>query len=195
MIAKATDHPDVRFIPFSQEELVFILTPEHPLAKKKTVSFTDLAKEPIIMKETGSGTRNLVNGLFEKKGISPNILMETSNTEFIKQLVQRGDGVSFVVREAVTTELQEGKMATVPVEGKKIYLDSAIQVTYFPRESLKKLAVQYFKYGRGRCYTTLKHRRITSLRQIGPILLVIILLFCMILSFKEPLFLGIRAAP
>ena len=75
--------------------------------------------------------------------------------------------------------------------GKKIYLDSAIQVTYFPRESLKKLAVQYFKYGRGRCYTTLKHRRITSLRQIGPILLVIIFLFCMILSFKEPLFLGI----
>ncbi|MFC1580982.1 LysR substrate-binding domain-containing protein [Thermodesulfobacteriota bacterium] len=126
VIAKAIDHPDVHFIPFSQEELVFILSPEHPLAKKETVSFKDLKNEPIIMKEIGSGTRKLVNGLFEKKGISPNILMETSNTEFIKQLVQRGDGLSFVVREAVAAELQEGRLVTVPIEGKKIYLDVCI---------------------------------------------------------------------
>ena len=37
--------------------------------------------------------------------------METSNTEFIKQLVQRGEGVSFVVREAVAAELKEKKLA------------------------------------------------------------------------------------
>ena len=55
VIAKAIDHPDVHFIPFSQEELVFILSPEHPLAVKKTVSFKDLENEPIIMKEIGSG--------------------------------------------------------------------------------------------------------------------------------------------
>ncbi|MBW1774474.1 MAG: LysR family transcriptional regulator [Deltaproteobacteria bacterium] len=126
VIAKAVDHPDVHFIPFSQEELVFILSPEHPLAVKKTVSFKDLKNEPIIMKEIGSGTRKLVDGLFEKNGIIPSILMETSNTEFIKQLVQRGDGLSFVVREAVARELQEGKLATVPIEGKKIYLDVSI---------------------------------------------------------------------
>lgn len=126
VIAKAVDHPDVHFIPFSQEELVFILSPEHPLAVKKTVSLKDLKNEPIIMKEIGSGTRKLVNGLFEKSGIIPSILMETSNTEFIKQLVQRGDGLSFVVREAVATELAEGKLATVPIEGKKIYLDVSI---------------------------------------------------------------------
>jgi DNA-binding transcriptional LysR family regulator len=78
------------------------------------------------MKERGSGTRKLVNELFSKKGLTPNILMETSNTEFIKQLVQRGDGISFVVREAVTTELQEGKLATVPIRGSKVYLDVSI---------------------------------------------------------------------
>ncbi len=138
VIAKAADHPDVRFIPFSQEELVFILSPKHPLATKKTVSLRELADEPIIMKETGSGTRKLVNGLFEKRGISPNILMETSNTEFIKQLVQRGDGVSFVVREAVATEIQEGKLATVPIEKKKIYLD--VSIAYLKDQRLSPAA-------------------------------------------------------
>jgi len=72
---------------------------------------------------------------------------------------------------------------------KKIYLDSSIKVYYFPRDTLIKLAVQYFKYGRGRYYTTLKHRKITSFRQIGPVLLVIGLFFSIILSFWNPLFL------
>ena len=73
--------------------------------------------------------------------------------------------------------------------GKKIYLDSAIKVIYFPRESLKKLLIQYFKYGRGRCYTILKQRKITSLRQLGPIGLISVLFLSIILSFFWPLFL------
>jgi len=73
--------------------------------------------------------------------------------------------------------------------GKKIYLDSSIKVIYFPRESLKKLAMQYFKYGRGRCYTTLKHRKITSLRQLGPFGLVMGLFLSLTLSFFWPLLL------
>ena len=67
--------------------------------------------------------------------------------------------------------------------GKKIYLDSSIKVTYFPRESLKGLALQYYKYGRGRCHTTLKHKKITSFRQIGPVILVIGLFLSIVLSF------------
>ena len=73
--------------------------------------------------------------------------------------------------------------------GGKVYLDSSIQVIYFPRESLKELGRQYFHYGRGRCYTTLKHRKITSYRQIAPVLLVIGLFLSILLSFFQPAFL------
>ena len=73
--------------------------------------------------------------------------------------------------------------------GKKIYLDNSIKVIYFPRESLKKLALQYFRYGRGRSYVTLKHRKITSLRQLGPVGLVVGLFLSIILSFFWPLLL------
>jgi DNA-binding transcriptional LysR family regulator len=126
IIAKAEDTPDVAFIPFSHEELVPILATGHRLTRKKSISLKDLADEPIIMKETGSGTRKLVNELFAEYNCTPNVLMETSNTEFIKQLVQRGDGVSFVVREAVAVELQEKKLATVPIKGQQIFLDVSI---------------------------------------------------------------------
>jgi DNA-binding transcriptional LysR family regulator len=126
IIAKADDHPDVFFAPFSQEELVILVSPDHPLAERGTVLFRELAKEPIIMKDTGSGTRKVVNELFDRYGLTPDVLMETSNSEFIKQLVQRGEGISFLVREAVAQELREGTLATVAIRGHKIFLDVSI---------------------------------------------------------------------
>jgi len=126
VIAKAVDHPDIQFFPFSKEEMAFIVAPDHPLTQKKAVSFKELDQEPFIMKEKGSGTRKIVEGLFEKENSEPNALMETSNTEFIKQLVQRGEGVSLLVREAVAAELAEKKLAEVQISGGKVFLDVSI---------------------------------------------------------------------
>lgn len=134
IIAKAQDHPDVCFSPFSMEEVVLIAAPDHPLAAKRAVPFDQVAKEPIIMKEVGSGTRRLVTQLFERHGCAPDILMETSNTEFIKQLVQRGDGVSFLVKQSVVVELEEGRLATITLEGARIFLD--VSIAYLKNQHL-----------------------------------------------------------
>jgi len=71
--------------------------------------------------------------------------------------------------------------------GKKIYLDSSIKVKYYPRNTLRDLARQYFRYGRGRCYTTLKHKKITSFRQVLPVLLILCLLASIGLSLWNPI--------
>jgi DNA-binding transcriptional LysR family regulator len=126
IIAKVEDDPHVNFIPFSHEEMLLILPPDHPLAKQRSISLNDLTEEPTIMKEKGSGTRKLVNELFAENGLIPNTLLETSNTELIKSLVQRGEGISFVVREAVAAELQEKQLATTSIEGQQIFLDVSI---------------------------------------------------------------------
>ncbi|NNG09410.1 MAG: LysR family transcriptional regulator [Arenibacter sp.] len=134
VIAKAEENPQVNFFPFSREEMAVIVAPDHQLARKKTVTFARLAREPFIMKEKGSGTRKLVEQLFRQDACEPNILMETSNTEFIKQLVQRGEGVSFVVREAVAVELGEKKLTAVPLKGPKVYLD--VRIAYLKDQVL-----------------------------------------------------------
>jgi DNA-binding transcriptional LysR family regulator len=126
VIAKAKDLPGVTFSPFSKEEMAVIVAPGHHLTRKKSVSFKELAAEPFIMKENGSGTRKLVEQAFANANCEPDILMETSNTEFIKQLVQRGDGISMVVKEAVALELREKKLAQVPLKNPQKYLDVSI---------------------------------------------------------------------
>jgi DNA-binding transcriptional LysR family regulator len=116
VIARTEDNPEIHFFPFSQEE------------------FQELSAEPFIMKEKGSGTRKLVEELFEAEQCTPDTLMETSNTEFIKQLVQRGEGVSFVVREAVAAELKEKKLIAVPLKGPTVYLD--VNIAYLKDQVL-----------------------------------------------------------
>ncbi len=126
IIAKAADHPDVTFLPFSREDLVLLLPPGHRLANKGRIHFEQLAQEPIIMKDPGSGTRKLIEELIARNACRPNILMETGDAEIIKLLVQHGEGVSFLVKEAAAVELQAKKLATVPLENGAIFLDVSI---------------------------------------------------------------------
>jgi len=134
IIAKAGNVPGIRLIPFSREEMAMIVAPSHPWARRGSISLKELAAEPFIMKEVGSGTRRLVDRLYKKKPFRPNILMETSSTEFIKQLVQRGDGVSILVKAAVATELKAKKLATVSLKGPVQYLD--VSIAYLKNQPL-----------------------------------------------------------
>ena len=108
VVANTKESADICFVSFSQEELILILPPDHLLAKKKAVSFKELTDEPIIMKETGSGTRRLVNELFAKNGYSPKVLMEMSDAEMIKLLVQHGEGISFLLCFLIPRPLAAG---------------------------------------------------------------------------------------
>jgi len=78
--------------------------------------------------------------------------------------------------------------------GRKIYLDGSMKVAYFPRSSFGRLFRQFFKYGQGRCYTTLKHRRFTSPRQVAPTLLVLGLVGGGVLAVFAPVALAFPAA-
>lgn len=143
IITQVKDIPEIEFIPFAEEEVISILNPDHPLAKEPCLSIEQCTQEPIIMRENGSGTRKFVNELFQSHNCTPNILVETANTEFIKQLVSRGDGISFLVKESVLNDLENKKLVTVPLMGPKIYID--VNIAYLKRQPLSLPAQAFLK--------------------------------------------------
>ncbi|MDW7760048.1 MAG: glycosyltransferase family 2 protein [Acidobacteriota bacterium] len=78
--------------------------------------------------------------------------------------------------------------------GKTVYLDHTLEVLYYPRESLRGLARQFFRYGRGRARTALKHRRLTSWRQAAAPLLLVGLGGSLVAAVLNPMFLLVPAA-
>ncbi len=143
VIAHIEDDPRIRIIPFCQEELVLILAANHPLGKKENLGVEALAREPLIMKETGSATRKIINDLFIGKKLVPNILMESGNTEFIKQVVQRGEGISFLVRSSVLSELNEKKLIERPIRGENLYL--TVNIAYLDGQELSRSAQAFLE--------------------------------------------------
>jgi succinoglycan biosynthesis protein ExoA len=72
---------------------------------------------------------------------------------------------------AITNEDAELNQRILAAGG-RVYLSRQIVVHYAPRDRLRALAVQYFRYGRGRARTLLKHRGLPTLRPVLPFLLV-----------------------
>lgn len=117
------NNPRIQFIPFSQEEIVIVLPVNHLLTRKKEVEFHDIVMEPVIMKGKGSATRKKIIELYKKHNAVPNIFMESNNTGFIIDLVERGEGISFLVKPAIDQKLKEGKLASCKIKGMEIFLD------------------------------------------------------------------------
>jgi len=101
------------------------------------------AREPVIMRETGSGTRETIDDFFKRQKCIPNIFLETANTEFIKQLVSQGYGISFLVKEAVIEDLKANRLATIPLQHEKVYL--AVNIAYLKKQPLGLTAQAFLK--------------------------------------------------
>jgi DNA-binding transcriptional LysR family regulator len=100
------DHPHVIIAPTA-----------HRLARKSRIKLADLAGETFLMREPGSGTRGLMEQLFEQAGVQPNIGMAMSSNETIKQAVIAGLGIAFISAHTVATELDERRLVTLDVAG------------------------------------------------------------------------------
>ena len=100
------DHPHVVIAPTS-----------HRLARKSRMALSSLADETFLTREPGSGTRSLMEQLFEREGFQPRIGMAMSSNETIKQAVIAGLGIAFISAHTVATELDERRLAILDVEG------------------------------------------------------------------------------
>lgn len=109
---------DYNYKIFSKEEFVVVCSPKNHLAGKSVV-LEDILNENIIIREQGSGTRNI----FETTLYQHNMkvegfknVTEIGNINVIKKLVQKNLGLTFIYKKAVQKELEEGILSQIYVE-------------------------------------------------------------------------------
>lgn len=96
---------------------IIVAPPDHPMAKRKKISFADVASETFLLREDGSGTRALMQRLFAKAGHNPNTGMEIGSNETIKQAVMAGLGIALLSAHTVGPELNEKRLVILEVDG------------------------------------------------------------------------------
>jgi DNA-binding transcriptional LysR family regulator len=97
------------------DEMVPILAPGHPLAKKPTVSLRELSRVPLISREQGSGTRDVIEAALAAQNIEIEPVMSLGSTESVKRAVAVGLGFAIVSRLTVELELAAQKLQVLHV--------------------------------------------------------------------------------
>ncbi|ASE42231.1 TPA: LysR family transcriptional regulator [Citrobacter braakii] len=100
--------------PWLEDELVVFAAPSSPLTKGP-VTLEQLAASPWILRERGSGTRELVDYLLLSHLPRFQMAMELGNSEAIKHAVRHGLGISCLSRRVIAEQLQAGTLSEVTV--------------------------------------------------------------------------------
>ena len=107
---------DLKSFPVLKDELVLIMHPDHPLAKRAAVTVEELGKESFVAHNVKTGSRQRVIEVFAQHRTPLNITLELATIETIKRFVQLKIGLGFVPRMCVAEELERGSLAAVPVQ-------------------------------------------------------------------------------
>ncbi len=119
LIEAPSHHPHLEAQVCCEDELVAICAPGHALAGQVIASPEQLAVQPYISREAGSGTREVVDDFFRRSGFNPddlNIVMELGSPEAIKGAVEAGLGIAIVSRATILKELKLGDLVAVPLK-------------------------------------------------------------------------------
>ncbi len=108
IVAYPANRPQLRSIPFREDDLVVICAPDHPFAQVDSISVKQLASQPFIAFQRDIPTRKVLGELFKQHGISVNVRNEFDNIELIKRAVEIGLGISIVPSTTINTEVQTG---------------------------------------------------------------------------------------
>lgn len=138
--------------PFIVEEIatdtmVVIAPNKKPWQNKKSLSVDDLLKEPLIMREKGSGSRQFVEHCLNDGGVdisSLNIVMELTNVDSIKAAVEAGHGISIMSQLALKKELHNQTLLAFDIPN--ISLKQKIYLAYKSERTQATVAKAFIKF-------------------------------------------------
>jgi len=114
IVAFPEKHRSIEIIPFAEERLVVVCSPEHPLAKRRDIEPSDLKGERFVAFEANVPTRRHIDRVLRGYRVQVDIAMEFDNNETLKRAVEVGAGLSILPTANVAREAASGYLAVVP---------------------------------------------------------------------------------
>lgn len=111
-------------------QLVLVAGAAHPLALRvargESISWRDLADQPVILREQGSSGRLAATERFALEGVTLLVAMESGSVDFIKRYVAEGKAVAFLWEPDIRAELKAGRLVRVPLVEGELELETSV---------------------------------------------------------------------
>lgn len=119
LVEAPVHHPDLVSEPVMEDELKLIVPAGHPLSYKERVQLNEVLTFPFVLREKGSGTRQVMEAELERLGIKPERLdtvMELGSTGAVKSAVEAGLGLTIISPSSIKHEQALGLLKAVDIE-------------------------------------------------------------------------------
>ena len=104
----------------SEEPLVIIASPEHPLSRAPSVGPLDLDGVPVLFTEKGCAYRRVFERALAASGVRPEVAAEFTSSEAVKRCAEAGMGVAVLAGVSVESELEAGTLTALRWEGPEL---------------------------------------------------------------------------
>lgn len=111
------DHLALERVVLGDHPHVIIAAPDHPLVGRGRIGLDEAAMQSFLLREPGSGTRDLVQRLFGVAEARGGRRIEIGSNETIKQAVMAAMGVALISAHTVAAEVADGRLVILDVEG------------------------------------------------------------------------------
>ena len=119
-VENASRRPWLHYEPLMADELVLVAGTQGRYGTLESVTPEELRGLPLVLREKGSGTREIIERALSRRGLSIgdlNVVIELSSTEAIKSFVRSSDTLAIVSVIALHRELADGSLRIVDIDG------------------------------------------------------------------------------
>ena len=118
LIAYPQQHKQLEVLPFHDDILILVVSPEHPLAGKNDITLQEIADQKFIGFEPDIPTRKATDQIFKDEGIEMDPVMEFDNVETVKRAVEINAGIAILPQTTVTREEAQGLLKVIKFKNK-----------------------------------------------------------------------------
>ncbi|HAP94112.1 MAG TPA: LysR family transcriptional regulator [Desulfotomaculum sp.] len=139
--------PDLHYLTWIKDEIVFIVPPRHPAADKGVISLEELLNQPLVLGEAGSGTREFVAQALAAKGLNLadlQVIMEAGSSRAVVTAVANNTGSGFVSYLAAREADKLGEVGVVTVTGLELIRN--LYITHLKNDRLSATVQAFIRF-------------------------------------------------
>ena len=124
IVEGAAHSPQLSYSPFAKDEIVLVTRANNKLSKKQEISPKQLLDIPLVLREAGSGTLDVIFNALANVQINPkdlNIEIQLESSIAIKQYLLYSDTATFLSIQSVLSELKYNELSIIEIKGMEIF--------------------------------------------------------------------------
>ncbi|PVW13189.1 LysR family transcriptional regulator [Marixanthomonas spongiae] len=140
---------EISYHPFMEDEIVLVAAKGHPLYNKGTLPVKDLSQIPLVLREEGSGSLDIIKQTLKNVGVaieSLQVVIRLGSSESMKTYIQDRQSVAFLSIHTILKELKTTELGIIDIDGLSINRKFSYIYKQGHQSSLANLFLNFLEY-------------------------------------------------